>query len=140
VYLLDTSIVSNYLDKRRNFPQLTNKILTTPPELIFISIITVEEIIQGALATIQKLRQKSAVTDGYRYFEELFEALHCFQILPYTDEAEQIYQSLSAKVKRIGTQDCRIAATACSIGYILIPVNVADFEKIGIVQIEDWTQ
>jgi tRNA(fMet)-specific endonuclease VapC len=140
VYLLDTNIVSNYLDKRRSFIQLTNQILATPPELIFISIITVEEIIQGALAAIQKLRQKSTVTNAYKYFEELFEALHCFQILPYTDEAEQIYQSLSAKVKRIGTQDCRIAATACSREYILITANVADFERIGIVQIEDWTQ
>jgi tRNA(fMet)-specific endonuclease VapC len=86
------------------------------------------------------LRQKSAVTDAYKYFEELFEALHCFQILPYTNKAEQIYQSLSAKVKRIGTQDCRIAAIACSKGYIVITANVADFERIGIVQIEDWTR
>jgi tRNA(fMet)-specific endonuclease VapC len=140
VYLLDTSIVSNYLDRRRNFPQLVEKILSTPPELIFISIITVEEIIQGALASIQKMRQKSSVTDAYRYFEELFTALHYFQILPYTNEAEQIYQSLSTKAKRIGTQDCRIAAIARTKGYILVTVNVADFEKIGIVQIEDWTK
>jgi tRNA(fMet)-specific endonuclease VapC len=139
VYLLDTSIVSNYLDRRRNFPQLLEKILSTPPELIFISIITVEEIIQGALASIQKMKQKSSVIDAYRYFEELFAALHYFQILPYTNEAEQIYQSLSTKVKRIGTQDCRIAAIARTKEYILVTANVGDFEKIGIVQIEDWT-
>ena len=140
MYLLDTSIVSNHLDKRRNFLKLTNQILSKPPELIFISIITVEEIIQGALATIQKMRQKSSVTDGYKSFEELFAALHRFQILPYTNEAEQIYQSLPTKIKRIGTQDCRIAAVACSKGYIVVTANVADFEKIGIVPIEDWTQ
>ena len=99
-----------------------------------------EEIIQGALASIQKMRQKSSVTDAYRYFEELFAALHYFQILPYTNEAEQIYQSLSTKAKRIGTQDCRIAAIARTKGYILVTANVADFEKIGIVQIEDWTK
>ncbi len=140
MYLLDSSIVSNYLDRRRNFPQLVEQILSTPPEQIFISIITVEEIIQGALASIQRVRQKSSITDAYRYFEELFAALHYFQRLPYTSEAEEIYQSLSAKVKRIGTQDCRIAAVARSKGYILVTANVADFEKIGNVQIEDWTQ
>ncbi|OUL28631.1 hypothetical protein BV378_07170 [Nostoc sp. RF31YmG] len=140
MYLLDTSIVSNYLDKRRNIPQLTERILSTSPELIFISIITVEEIIQGALASIQKMRQKPSVTDAYRYFAELFSALHYFQILPYTIEAETIYQSLSTKTKRIGTQDCRIAAVASSEGYILVTENVADFEKIGNIQIEDWTQ
>ncbi len=76
MYILDTSIVSNYLDRRRNFSQLVEQILSTPPEQIFISIITVEEIIQGALASIQKMRQKSSITDAYRYFEELFAALH----------------------------------------------------------------
>jgi tRNA(fMet)-specific endonuclease VapC len=139
VYLLDTSIVSNYLDKRRNLPQLTESILSTSPELIFISIITVEEILQGALACIQKMKQKSSVTNAYRYFEELFNALHHFQILPYTIEAETIYQSFPAKAKRIGTQDCRIAAVARSKGYILVTVNVADFEKIGDMRVEDWT-
>jgi len=140
MYLLDTSIVSNYLDKGRNFPLLTNQLISTPPELIFISIITVEEIIQGALATIQKMRQKLAVKDAYKYFEKLFEALHSFQILSYTNDAELIYQSLPSRVKRIGTQDCRIAATACSKGYIVVTANVVDFEKIGIVQIQDWTR
>ena len=106
MYLLDSSIVSNYLDRRRNFPQLVEQILSTPPEQIFISIITVEEIIQGALASIQRVRQKSSITDAYRYFEELFAALHYFQRLPYTSEAEEIYQSLSAKVKGLSHCCC----------------------------------
>ena len=140
MYLLDTSIVSNYLDERRTSSYLTDKILTTPPEEIFISVITVEEILQGALASIQKVRKKSSVINAYQSFEELFEALHLFQILPYTNEAEQIYQSLSTKVKRVGTQDCRIAAIARSKGYIVVTANVSDFEKIGIAQVEDWTK
>jgi predicted nucleic acid-binding protein len=140
VYLLDTSIVSNYLDERRDSPYLTNKILTTPPEQIFTSVITVEEILQGALAGIQKVRKKSSVINAYQSFEDLFEALHLFQILPYTSKAEQIFQSLSTKVKRVGTQDCRIAAIARSNGYIVVTANVGDFEKIGIAQVEDWTR
>lgn len=140
MYLLDTSIVSNYLDERRDSLYLTNKIITTPPEQIFISVITVEEIVQGALANIQKVRKKSSVINAYKSFEELFEALHLFQILPYTSEAEQIFQSLSTKVKRVGTQDCRIAAIARSKAYIVVTANVADFEKIGITQVEDWTR
>jgi tRNA(fMet)-specific endonuclease VapC len=52
MYLLDTNTVSNFLDQQRHSPQLTQKILSTPPEHIFISIITVEEILRGALAAI----------------------------------------------------------------------------------------
>ncbi|MGL5939567.1 MAG: type II toxin-antitoxin system VapC family toxin [Waterburya sp.] len=139
MYLLDTSIVSNFLDERRYYPQLTEQILSKPPELIFISVITVEEILQGALAAIQKAKRKPSVTIAYQYFEELFSALHRFQILSYTVEAERIYQSFPAKAKRIGTQDCRIAAIACSNKYTVVTVNINDFISIGLTDVEDWT-
>ncbi len=140
MYLLDTSVVSNFLDERRYYPQLTAKILSQPPEQIFISIITVEEILQGALASVQKVKRKSSVTYAYQYFEDLFVALHHFQILSYTPEAESIYQLLPAKIKRIGTQDCRIAAIANANKLTIITVNVNDFVSIGIARVEDWTR
>ncbi|MEM7760975.1 MAG: type II toxin-antitoxin system VapC family toxin [Cyanobacteria bacterium P01_A01_bin.40] len=139
MYLLDTSVVSNFLDERRYYPQLTARILSQPPEQIFISIITVEEILQGALASVQKAKRKPSVTIAYQYFEDLFSALHRFQILSYTPEAEVIYQSLPAKTKRIGTQDCRIAAIARANKFIVITVNMNDFVNIGITETEDWT-
>ncbi len=139
MYLLDTSVVSNFLDERRYYPQLTTRILSQSPEQIFISIITVEEILQGALASVQKVKRKSSITEAYQYFEDLFTALHRFQILSYTPKAESIYQSLPAKIKRIGTQDCRIAAIACANEFTVITVNLNDFVSIGIAHVEDWT-
>jgi predicted nucleic acid-binding protein len=138
MYLLDTNTVSSFLDQRRYSPQLTQKILSTPPEQLFITVITVEEILRGALAAIQKQRQNSSITITYRYFEELFFALHHFQVLSYTTEAEDIYQALPASAKRVGTQDCRIAAIACSRHYVVVTANVADFVAIGIVDVENW--
>lgn len=82
MYLLDTSVVSNFLDERRFYPQLTDKILSQPPGLIFISIITVEEILRGVLASVQKTKRQPSVIVAYQYFEELFSALNQFQILP----------------------------------------------------------
>lgn len=139
MYLLDTSIVSNFLDERRFYPQLTAKILSQPPELIFISIITVEEILQGALASVQKTKRKPSIVVAYQYFEELFSAINQFQILSYTAEAELLYQALPAKSKRIGTQDCRIAAIAKANKFTVVTVNVNDFMGIGLVDVEDWT-
>lgn len=140
MYLLDTSVVSNFLDERRYYPQLTARILSQPPEQIFISIITIEEILQGALASVQKVKRKSSVTKAYQYFEDLFAALHQFQILSYTPEAESIYQLLPAQIKRIGTQDCRIAAIAHANEFSVITINVNDFVSIGIAHVEDWTR
>ena len=140
MYLLDTSVVSNFLDERRYYPQLTARILSQPSQHIFISIITVEEILQGALASVQKAKRKSSVIKAYKYFEDLFAALHQFQILSYTSEAESIYQSLPAKTKRIGTQDCRIAAIARANKFTMVTVNVNDFISIGLTDVEDWTK
>ncbi|MEL6910671.1 MAG: PIN domain-containing protein [Cyanobacteria bacterium J06643_13] len=140
MYLLDTSVVSNFLDERRYYPQLTARILSQPPEHIFISIITVEEILRGALASVQKVKRNSSVIKAYKYFEDLFAALHQFKILSYISEAENIYQSLSAKIKRIGTQDCRIATIARANKFTLITVNVNDFVSIGLTDVEDWTR
>ena len=140
MYLLDTSVVSNFLDERCYYPQLTARILNQPPEQIFISIITVEEILQGALASVQKSKRKLSVTKAYQYFEDLFSALHRFQIVSYTPEAEAIYQSLPAKTKRIGTQDCRIAAIAKANDFTVITVNVNDFVSIDLTDVEDWTR
>ena len=70
----------------------------------------------------------------------MFTALHQFQILPYTPKAESIYQSLPSKIKRIGTQDCRIAAIAKANKFTIITVNVNDFIRIGIAPVEDWTR
>jgi tRNA(fMet)-specific endonuclease VapC len=141
MYLLDTSIISNFLDERRFYPQLTAKILSQPPELIFTSIIiiTVEEILQGALASVQKTKRKPLVVAAYQYFEELFSALNQFQILSYSVEAELLYQALSAKIKRIGTQDCRIAAIAKANKLTVVTVNTNDFMGIGLVDVENWT-
>lgn len=139
MYLIDTSIVSNFLDERRFYPQLTAKILNQPPESIFISIITVEEILQGALASIQKAKRKPSVVAAYQYLEELSSALNKFQILSYTASAELIYQSLPPKIKRIGTQDCRIAAIAKANKFTVVTVNVNDFVAIGLADVEDWT-
>jgi tRNA(fMet)-specific endonuclease VapC len=140
MYLLDTSVVSNFLDELRYYPQLTARILSQRPERIFISIITVEEILQGALASVQKVKRKTSVTTAYQYFENVFAALHQFQILPYTSEAENIYQSLPAKIKRIGTQDCRIAAISHTYKFTIVTINVNDFVSIDLADVEDWTR
>ena len=139
MYLLDTSVLSNFLDERRFYPQLTTKILSQPPELIFISVITVEEILRGALASVNKAKRQSSVVIAYQYFDTLFSALNQFQILPYNTKAESIYQSLDAKIKRIGTQDCRISAIAAAHNLTIVTVNVSDFSRIGLVDVEDWT-
>jgi tRNA(fMet)-specific endonuclease VapC len=115
------------------------RILSTPPNQLFITVITLEEVLSGSLASIQKFRNKPAIIRAYAQFQELHQGLQAFQVLPYSVDAENIYRTLSAKSRRIGTQDCRIGAIALAKGFVVVTANVIDFQKIDGVQIEDWT-
>jgi tRNA(fMet)-specific endonuclease VapC len=95
VYLLDTNVVSTFLDRQRNSLILTKRILREQPDHLFISLITIEEIIRGALGEVNRFRQKPSVVNAYQEFGGLFDALHRFQILPYTDAAHQVYQAMT---------------------------------------------
>lgn len=137
---MDTNIVSYFLRGSENSGSLSKKILHTPAEQLFITVITLEESLSGALAVIQKFRQKHEIIRAYARFLGLYQALQAFQTLPYSQDAEGIYRILSAENKRVGTQDCRIAAIAIATGFVVVTANVIDFQKIGGVQIEDWTR
>lgn len=139
MYVLDTNVVSTFLDRRRTSPQLSQRILSEPPEHLFTTAITVEEVLKGALAFINQSRQRSTVTAAYDNLLFLFESLHQFQVLPYTEEAEAVFKTLSPQIKRVGTRDCRIAAIAHLLSYTVVTMNVSDFLRIGLVEVEDWS-
>ena len=48
--------------------------------------------------------------------------------------------SPSLQVRRIGSQDCRIAASAIAAGWIVVTANQKDFSRIPGVQFEDWSR
>lgn len=140
MYLLDTDVVSNVLDENRNYITLNTRLQQTDPRLLFISVITVEEIIRGMLVGIRKAQIQSYVVTAYQKFWEVLKDLEQFQTLQYTDAAQHVFQSLPSQIKRIGTQDCRIAAIAHTTGMTIITANVADFHRINLAPIQDWTQ
>jgi tRNA(fMet)-specific endonuclease VapC len=139
MYVLDTNIVSSLLDQRRKNLNLSRRILAEAPEHLFVSLITVEEIISGGLSSVNRARQTPIIVSKYKDFGWLFDTLHQFQILPYTSAAEQIYRAMTTRQKRVGTQDCRIAATAMALGYTVVTANTTDFYNIGGLAVEDWT-
>ncbi|MGI4790878.1 MAG: type II toxin-antitoxin system VapC family toxin, partial [Janthinobacterium lividum] len=66
--------------------------------------------------------------------------LQRFRHLPYTAEMEALYQSWPTSAKRLGTRDCRIAATAILHSFTVITCNLSHFQPIPEVQIEDWSR
>ncbi len=77
---------------------------------------------------------------GHLWTGVVTKALSSFQILPYTDEAEQLYQSWPAKQKRVGPNDCRIAASAIVAGLTVVTCNQKDFSTVPGLVWEDWSK
>jgi tRNA(fMet)-specific endonuclease VapC len=140
VYLLDSDILSLYLGRLSQYPRLEERVLSTEPEQLSISVISVEEAWKGALNLVQRNRLTPQALASYAFMIRVHERLTCFQVLPYDAEAERIYRRFSPGVRRLGTQDCRIAAIAISRRLTVITRNAQHFSQIPGVAYEDWSR
>lgn len=142
MFLLDTDSFSLFL---RGTEPLRTRVLSTPPEQVFISAVTVEETLRGRLQVVAEEREKHArgrrnrLPDAYRGLNRLLEDLRLFAVLPYDERADACFQAIPSGVRRVGSQDCRIAAVALARGLTVVTANVRDFERIPGVRLEDWT-
>jgi predicted nucleic acid-binding protein len=139
VYILDTDVVTLFFHHRNQQPILVSRVLATSPERLWISVITAEEMIQGAFKLIRHDQRKGKGTGGYALLARILQDIPSFQILPFNDQANLIYKAMPAAIKRLGSADCRIAASAIAYGYTVITRNARDFGQIPNVKFEDWT-
>jgi tRNA(fMet)-specific endonuclease VapC len=140
VILLDTDTVSLLLRTPENYPDLVQRIRQTPGDDIYISAITVGEVMEGALALVRRLQPRDQESLGYKLLVEYFQALQTFAILPYDSEAELHFQEFPARIRRLGRGDCQIAAIALQNNATVITRNCRHFSEIPGLKFEDWTQ
>jgi tRNA(fMet)-specific endonuclease VapC len=138
-YLLDNDASSLVL---RGHPTLGNRVTNTPYEDLYISGIAVEEMLIGALAALNRARSDRSVSlrDAYARLARIIQHLARFNILPYDDAAESLYQSWPAHVRRVGKFDCRTAALAITHHLVVVTCNGKDFSRIPEVAFEDWAE
>lgn len=141
MYLLDTDITSNLLDTRRTSANLRERVRNAPLDSLAVSIITFDEMLRGILDRIRYLQtRKRSVVAAYAELLLLYQQLRRFAILPYSEEAERIYVAFPPAIKRIGVNDCRIAAIALATGYALVTANTRHFQQIPDLAFENWTE
>jgi len=141
VYALDTDTLTLHF---RGHPQITRRVLSAPQNSLWLPAPVVEEQLRGRLSTLSGLNATRAadsrkLPQAYQDLLETAHALHGFQHLAYTPEAEALFQSWPTAVKRVGTRDCRIAATAIVHGFTVITCNLSHFQTIPGVKLEDWS-
>lgn len=139
-YLLDADTLERIF---RSDTAVLNRLDKTRKERVWVSSITAEEMLSGAMSEINKARGQRVRQDieaPSRYFSRLIERLRVFNILAYTNSAEQEYDIYSAATKRIGKTDCRLAAHASTNNFIVVTCSTADFSRISSVKTEDWSK
>jgi tRNA(fMet)-specific endonuclease VapC len=141
VYVLDNDIYTLYFTRESPQPILEQRILITPPEQVWISIVTVEESIRGAFKLIKDNQNTARVTLGYKFLSKILRALNQYQILPFDDLAYAAFQAIPIEIRRdIKTRDSRIAASALSRDFTVVTRNIQHFQQVPNLRCEDWTR
>jgi predicted nucleic acid-binding protein len=134
VYILDTDVLAYYLDAPNEYPHLRDNIQDADAKgLLCTSIITVEEMVIGAVVELRKKEYQNGdeIVQQYYYLFELIRDLQRFIVLPFDKRAYDAYQRIPQRViDNTGTNDCRIAAIALSRDFTVVTNNGKHFSRI----------
>ncbi len=142
MYVLDNDTASLLFRGRNSV--LNQQALAVPPVQLWLPAVVVEEQFRGRLSVLTRLnpsrpRDSALIPVAYRDLVLTQDFLRQFQVLPYTQADENLYQSWSAAVKRVGTRDCRIAAIALNRGFTVVTANLRHFQQVPDLQTTDWS-
>ncbi len=131
MYLVDTNVVS---EARRHAPEAVAWLRAAPPASIYISVITLGEIMKGVAMKARADRQAAGHLAEWlgklrREFAD--------RILPISDQVAVEWGRIAALRPR-GDADGLIAATAKVHDLILVTRNVADFDDAGVSIVNPW--
>jgi tRNA(fMet)-specific endonuclease VapC len=129
-YLLDTCIISQWV---RGNTGVLQQLKTIPPEQINISAITYMEVKYGLKINPQRAAKI------YPVMNSLFTVV---TIVPYTQKdantTAEIRALLKARGIPIGPYDVMLAGCAKQRGLILVTDNLAEFQRIEGIVVENW--
>ena len=129
--MLDTNIVSALA--RNPHGSITRRVTAAGAEAICISIITASE-----------LRYGCAKKGSPKLLAQIEAIINSLQVLPLDVPADHQYAriraGLEAAGRPIGPNDLLIAAHAYALGAVLVTANVAEFERVQGLKIENWLE
>jgi tRNA(fMet)-specific endonuclease VapC len=135
IYILDTDTLSLLAWGNES---IRDRIATLPPEQIFVSIITVQEQVEGRLAQVKKAKTASEQARAYFLFSHTIRILQTVNLLDYTENAIQRFEVLEKMKLNIGKMDMRIGAIALENNATVVTRNQRDYTRIPNLNIEDW--
>ena len=137
LYALDTDTISHL---RNAHPVVTARAAVVLPADKFVTVITVEEQLDGWYTQIRRPLTKPRLADAYLRLAETVRYYGAAQILPFTEAAMDEFDRLLKLRLNVRRNDLRIAAIALEFGATVVTANVRDFARVPGLMVEDWTQ
>jgi toxin FitB len=132
MYLLDNCVIS---EARRRSPPAVSWLRSTRSDALFLSAITIGEIMKGVTMKLRTDPPAAAVL--MRWLDEL-RVVYASRILPIDDEVAMSWGRLMAERPR-PVVDTLIAATARMHNKVIVTRNVPDFADAGVTLLNPWT-
>ena len=132
-FLIDTCALSEPV-KPRPAPQVLAWLDATPPETLFVSVLTLGEIRKG----IEKLGDGRKRARLALWLETELPAWFEDRVLPVDRGVAEEWGRLVARRGNVAAIDSLIAATALHRRLTLVTRNVADFAAMGVELLNPW--
>jgi tRNA(fMet)-specific endonuclease VapC len=131
-FLLDTDICSYIM--RGSHPSLQRRMRSAAIGEQAISVVTKAELLFGVSVSPRPEKEDAAVAAFLLHVD----------VLPLEDAVAQHYAEIRADLKArgvmIGANDLWLAAHARSLGLTLVTNNTREFERVGDLQLANWTE
>ena len=107
---------------------------------VFISIVSVQEVVQGWLALINRQKAGRDQVHAYERFQHSVQTLNTLTILAFDAASAGLFEQLRARRLRVGTMDLKIAAICLAHDATLLTRNIADFRSVPGLRVENWLE
>lgn len=135
--LLDTCVISELITKQPN-PKVVEYVDSLDPEDVYLSVITVGEIVKG----IEKLPKSRRKTDLHKWLNDDLLTRFEGNVLALDTEILIEWGRLSAHLESMGKTmpaiDSLIAATVLTKKMTLVTRNVGDFKETDVEIVNPW--
>ena len=130
-HMLDTDTCSYIL--KRSHPLVLKRLQSMPVDDVCMSVVTKAELLYGVEISSRRAQDAAALAAFLPYLEAL----------AFDEAAAGHYAEIRADLRRrgamIGANDLFIAAHARALGLTLVTNNVAEFERVRDLRIDNWT-
>ncbi len=135
LYVLDTDSLSLY---QRGHPVVVHRMLQQSLNTLATTAITVDEQLTGWYTLLRKQRSREQLARAYDNLIETVVELNQFRLLSFTEAAIDRFESLRLLKLGVRANDLRIAAIALMYDATVVTRNLADFNRVPGLKVENW--